>query len=117
VPQYGFLPLEIIYKERAGDHEDERMSSQYDDGLIGWSNLAYRAPDSVFHWDYDPQDVTRLLGFTQLAAPDYKTTFIPIQKILLLRSDPARTRLKAGQSCDLPGDLGGLRSILKIIEI
>jgi hypothetical protein len=90
VPQYGFLPLEIVYKERAGDHEDERMSSQYDDGLIGWSNLAYRAPDSVFHWDYDPQDVTRLLGFTQLAAPDYKTTFIPIQKILLLRSDPGK---------------------------
>lgn len=90
VPQYGFLPLELVYKERAGDHEDERMSSQYDDGLIGWSNLAYRAPDSVFHWDYDPQDVTRLLGFTQLAAPDYKTTFIPIQKILLLRSDPGK---------------------------
>ena len=90
VPQYGFLPLELVYKERAGDHEDERMASQYDDGLIGWSNLAYRAPDSVFHWDYDPQDVTRLLGFTQLAAPDYRTTFIPIQKILLLRSDPGK---------------------------
>jgi hypothetical protein len=90
VPQYGFCPLEIIYKERQGEHDDHRYSSKFDDGEIGWSNLAYRAPDSVFHWDYDPEDVTKILGFTQLAAPDYRLQFIPIEKIVLLRSDPGK---------------------------
>lgn len=90
VPQYGFLPLEIVYKSRQGEQEDTRYSSGYEDGLIGWSNLAYRAPDSILHWDFSPDDVSRLLGFTQLAAPDFHTQFIPIQKILLLRSDPGK---------------------------
>lgn len=90
VPQYGFLPLEIIYKERQGEQDDYRYSSDYEDGHIGWANLAYRAPDSVFHWKYNDEDVTRLDGFVQLAAPDYKTTFIPIEKTLLLRSDPGK---------------------------
>lgn len=90
VPQYGFLPLEIIYKERRGEQEDYRYSSEYEDGNIGWANLAYRSPDSVFHWKYNDEDVTRLDGFVQLAAPDYKNTFIPIEKTLLLRSDPGK---------------------------
>jgi len=88
--QFGFAPFEKIYKERQGEQEDERYSSDYDDGAIGWANLSFRSPDSILHWDYDPQDVTRLIGLTQIAAPDYRTTFIPIQKIVNLRAEPGK---------------------------
>ena len=88
--QYGFAPFEKIFKQRDGEQDDERYTSEYDDGTIGWSNFAFRSPDTVFHWDYDPEDVTRLIGLTQIAAPDYHTTFIPIQKILNLRSEPGK---------------------------
>jgi len=88
--QYGFAPFEKIFKQRNGEQEDERYTSEYDDGNVGWSNFSFRSPDSVFHWDYDPEDVTKLIGLTQIAAPDYHTTFIPIQKILNLRSEPGK---------------------------
>jgi hypothetical protein len=90
VPQYGFLPLEIIYKTRQGEVDDYRFSSEFEDGDIGWANFAYRAPDSILHWKYNDDDVTKLDGFVQLAAPDYHIQFIPIQKVLLLRSDPGK---------------------------
>lgn len=88
--QYGFAPFEKIFKIRQGEQDDERYSSEHDDGLIGWSNLAFRSPDTILHWDYDSKDVTRLLGFTQIAAPDFRVQFIPIEKIVNLRTDPGR---------------------------
>jgi hypothetical protein len=86
--QYGFAPFEKIFKQRDGEQEDERFSSEYDDEAVGWANFAFRSPDTIFHWDYDPQDVTKLLGLTQIAAPDYRTTFIPIEKLINLRAEP-----------------------------
>lgn len=88
--QFGFAPFEKIFKQREGEQDDDRLSSEHDDGAIGWQNFAFRSPDSILHWDYDPQDVTRLLGFTQLAAPDYRTTFIPIEKLINLRAEPGK---------------------------
>lgn len=88
--QYGFAPFEKIFKVRNGDQDDERYSSEYEDGAIGWANFAFRSPDTIFHWDYDPEDVTRLVGLTQIAAPDYHTTFIPLQKLINLRSEPGK---------------------------
>lgn len=88
--QFGFAPFEKIFKIRQGEQDDDRFSSNYDDGAVSWSNLAFRSPDSIFHWDYDPLDVTRLLGFTQLAAPDWHVQFIPIEKIINLRAEPGR---------------------------
>ncbi len=87
---FGFCPFEKNFKERQGELDDERYTSDYDDGNIGWSNLAIRSPDSILHWDYDPQDVTRLIGLTQIAAPDFHTTFIPIQKLINLRAEPGK---------------------------
>ena len=89
-PQFGFAAFEKVFKFRQGDQEDVRYSSNYDDGLVGWANLAFRSPDSILHWDYDTQDVTRLVGLTQLAAPDWHMTFIPIEKLLLLRAEPGK---------------------------
>ena len=88
--QFGFAPFEKIFKAREGEQDDDRLSSEYDDGAISWQNFAFRSPDSILHWDYDPKDVTRLLGFTQIAAPDYRTTFIPIEKIINIRSAPGK---------------------------
>jgi predicted RNA-binding protein with PIN domain len=88
--QFGFAPFEKIFKERNGEQDDDRYSSEYEDGAIGWQNFAFRGPDSILHWDYDPREVTRLLGFTQLAAPDWRTTFIPIEKIVNLRAEPGK---------------------------
>jgi hypothetical protein len=88
--QYGFAPFEKIFKIRQGEQDDDRYSSNFDDGAISWSNLAFRSPDTILHWDYDPKDVTRLLGLTQLAAPDWHMQFIPIEKIINLRTDPGR---------------------------
>lgn len=89
--QYGFAPFEKIFKVRNGENEaDDRYGSKYDDGLIGWSNIAFRSPDTVLHWNYDPDDPTRLRGLTQLAAPDWNQTFIPVEKLLLLRADPGK---------------------------
>jgi len=88
--QFGFAPFEKIFKQREGEQDDDRQSSEYDDGAIGWQNFAFRSPDSILHWDYDPKDVTRLLGFTQIAAPDYHVTFIPIEKIINIRSAPGK---------------------------
>jgi hypothetical protein len=90
VLQFGFAPFEKIFKERRGEQDDERYSSLYDDGAIGWANFSFRSPDTILHWDYDPNDVTRLIGLTQLAAPDWRVTFIPIQKILNLRAEPGK---------------------------
>lgn len=90
VLQFGFAPFEKVFKERRGVQDDERYSSKYDDGAIGWANFSFRSPDTILHWVYDPQDVSKLLGLVQLAAPDWRQIFIPIQKILNLRSDPGR---------------------------
>ncbi len=88
--QFGLAPFEKIYKFREGEQDDDRYSSNYDDGAVGWANFAFRSPDTILHWDYSPLDVTRLLGFTQIAAPDYRTTFIPIEKLILIRAEPGK---------------------------
>lgn len=88
--QYGFAPFEKIFKLRQGEQDDDRYSSLYDDGQVGWANWSFRSPDTIWHWDYDPTDVTRLLGLTQMAAPDYRTTFIPIEKIINIRASPGK---------------------------
>jgi hypothetical protein len=91
VPQYGFCPFEINYKLRQGPSEDERHNSQFDDGKIGWQNFAIRAPNTIFHWVWYPDDPNRLRGLVQLTPPDYPTDlFIPIEKLLILRAEPGK---------------------------
>ena len=79
---FGFSLFETVYKRRQGP--DGRKSSKYDDGLIGWRKFAPRAQESILYWIWD--DEGGLQGAVQLAAPDYKTVPIPIEKLLLLRT-------------------------------
>lgn len=66
---FGYSIFEIIY---------QRVN-----GKVYWRKLAPRGQDSVYRWQFD--DEGGLNGFTQLAAPIYKSTFIPIEKLILYR--------------------------------
>lgn len=79
---FGFALFECVYKRRQGS--SGKKASRFDDGLIGWRKFAPRAQESILYWIWD--DEGGLQGAVQLAAPDYKTTLIPIEKLLLFRT-------------------------------
>ena len=79
---FGFALFETVYKRRAG--ADGRQASRFDDGLIGWRKMAPRAQESILYWVWD--DAGGMQGAVQLAAPDYHTVPIPIEKLLLFRT-------------------------------
>jgi len=79
---FGFALFETVYKRRQGS--DGRQASRFNDGLIGWRKFAPRAQESILYWMWD--DEGGLQGAVQLAAPDYRTVPIPIEKLLLFRT-------------------------------
>lgn len=79
---FGFALFETVYKKRNGP--DGRKASRFDDGLIGWRKMAPRAQESILYWVWD--DDGGLQGAVQLAAPDYHTVPMPIEKLLLFRT-------------------------------
>lgn len=79
---FGFALFETVYKRRNGP--DGRKASKHDDGLIGWRKFAPRAQESILYWIWD--DEGGLQGAVQLAAPDYRTVPMPIEKLLLFRT-------------------------------
>ncbi len=79
---FGFSLFETVYKRRNGP--DGKKASKYDDGLIGWRKMAPRAQETIQYWIWD--DEGGLQGAVQLAAPDYRTVPIPIEKLLLFRT-------------------------------
>lgn len=54
---YGWSFHEIVYKRRMGRTKDNRTSSKYDDGLIGWMKLPIRSQETLYQWEYDDQDM------------------------------------------------------------
>lgn len=89
VPQHGFCPFEKCFKIRSGDNDDPALSSKFDDGRIGWSSFAVRAPETVFHWVWYPENPNRLRGLVQLTPPDYPPDlYIPVEKLIILRAEP-----------------------------
>lgn len=83
---YGWSIFEICYKRRNGKTKDVCTSSNYSDGLIGWSKFAIRAQDTLYAWEYDPEH-DDLIAFSQVAPPDYEIRTIPIEKCLHFRID------------------------------
>ena len=79
---FGYSLFETVYKRRLGP--DGKSASKYKDGLIGWRKHAPRAQESILYWIWD--DEGGLQGAVQLAAPDYHTVPIPIEKLLLFRT-------------------------------
>lgn len=82
---YGWSYHEIVYKRRMGRRKDSRLSSKYQDGLVGWKKLPIRAQESLYQWEYDDED--NLLAMTQMPAPSFKTYTIPTSKALLFRTE------------------------------
>ena len=82
---YGWSAHEIVYKRRMGRKRDARLSSKYNDGLIGWQKLPIRAQDTLYQWEYGSRD--DLTGMTQMPPPDFGFITIPIEKLLLFRTE------------------------------
>jgi phage gp29-like protein len=81
---YGWSLHEIVYKRRMGRTKDNRTSSKYDDGLIGWMKLPIRSQETLYQWEYDDQD--NLIGMTQMPPPDFGLITIPMNKAMLFRT-------------------------------
>jgi hypothetical protein len=82
---YGWSWFETVYKRRRGMAEGEPgISSDYNDGKIGWRKFAIRMQESLDEWDIDDNGGIR--GMWQRPAPDYKQVYIPIRKSILFRT-------------------------------
>lgn len=79
---FGFALFETVHKRRNGSKG--ATSSRFNDGRIGWRKFAPRAQESILYWIWD--DEGGLQAAVQLAAPDYHTVPIPIEKLLLFRT-------------------------------
>lgn len=82
---YGWSVHELVYKRRMGQQKDPRLDSKFDDGLIGWQKLPIRCQESLYEWQYDEHD--NLKAFVQMPAPTFQTITIPIDKLLLFRTE------------------------------
>lgn len=82
---YGWSVHEICYKRRMGHKKNPRLDSQFDDGLIGWLKLPIRSQESLYEWQFDERD--NLLAFVQMPAPSFEIIKIPVEKILLFRTE------------------------------
>ncbi len=74
---YGFSYHEIVYKRRI------KGGSKFPDNKIGWRGFPIRAQVTRDKWEYG-EDGT-LLGMWQMAPPDYRRVFIPLEKALHFR--------------------------------
>jgi len=82
---FGWSYHEIVYKRRGGENADERMRSKHSDGLIGWKKIPIRAQETLYEWVYDPNS-DDLKAMTQMAAPEFTLSTIPIEKALHFRT-------------------------------
>lgn len=83
--QYGFSAHEIVYKRRCGTTmDDPSYYSKYADGRIGWRSLPMRSQDTILKWVFDTNGKT--VGYVQLAPPDFREVYIPMEKALLFRT-------------------------------
>jgi hypothetical protein len=67
---YGFSVHEIVYR-------------RHDDGSIRWRKLPIRAQVTRERWDFDAAGGIR--GLWQVAPPDHRRVYLPIEKCLLFR--------------------------------
>ncbi|MFA5037657.1 MAG: hypothetical protein WC479_10840 [Candidatus Izemoplasmatales bacterium] len=82
---FGFCYMELCYKKRIGpDEPTGDTRSKFSDGRIGWRKWGIRAQETLWRWRFDMDG--SILGMEQIAAPDYKLRYIPIEKALLFRT-------------------------------
>jgi len=82
---FGWSMMETCYKIRKGPDQDNGiMRSKYNDGRIGWRKWAIRAQETLWRWRFEADG--SICGMEQIAPPDYKLRYIPIEKALLFRT-------------------------------
>jgi hypothetical protein len=82
---FGWSWFEVVYKMRSGpDQKDPKKRSKHTDNRIGWRKFAPRAQDTLLKWEFG--DDGGIDGMWQLAPPDYKTVYMPIDRSLLFRT-------------------------------
>ena len=80
----GFSVQEIVYKRREGFNAIRpTLSSDHDDGLIGWGKFAPRAQQTLWYWIYD--DEHNLRGLRQFAHPNWKDVPIGLERCIYMR--------------------------------
>ena len=83
---YGWSAFEITYKKRVGPLErDPSKRSRHDDGKIGWRKIALRSQDTLARWNFG--DDGSVIGLIQQAPPDFHLVEIPIEKMILFRTE------------------------------
>lgn len=82
---YGWSVHEIVYKRRMGQKKNPQLESKFNDGLIGWQKLPIRCQESLYEWEFDSHD--NLTAFVQMPAPDFQVIRIPVEKLLLFRTE------------------------------
>jgi len=65
----------------------EQVFKRQKDGKIVWKKIAHRSQSSLEKWELDENGGIR--GMWQRPAPDYRAIYLPIEKSLLFRSEPA----------------------------
>ncbi len=98
---HGWAYHEIVYKRRMGNEPPMQTAadgisnipyepdyvpppSQFDDNKIGWHRWGGRAQNTLLHWEFNRKG--DILGMVQIAPPDYKLQFIPMNKAMLFRT-------------------------------
>lgn len=82
---FGWSIVEKVYKRRGGKSADPTRNSKYTDGRLGWRKLSLRAQETLDRWDFDDDGGVR--GFWQSAAPSFLKVYIPIEKLILFRTE------------------------------
>ena len=99
--QFGFAPMEIVYKRRLGQkglpYRQDDASSAYDDGKIGVRRLPLRGQESVSEWFFDQNG--QITGMTQQPWSGALID-IPIEKLLLYRPTQHKNNPE-GRACTL----------------
>ena len=98
---YGFAPFEMTYKVRGGQDvqvpdkwsgqmiKDSTRFSQFSDNMIGWRKFTIRAQETLLRWEFDQVD-RQLRGMHQWDPFAARGAFIPIEKMLLMRTEVTR---------------------------
>ncbi|HID24672.1 MAG TPA: hypothetical protein EYP14_20055 [Planctomycetaceae bacterium] len=89
--KWGFALCELVYKKRLGYKPPKYVSdparSRFSDGLIGWRRWQFILPPSLAPspWVFDAHG--RVEAVRQQAPPHYRLVSIPIEKLLLFRTE------------------------------
>ncbi len=86
---YGFSFHEVLYKVRRGPNEtSNKYKSKYSDGRISWRAIPIRSQVSLDGWIFNEEN--EVVGFVQVAEPNFKRVVIPMSKGLLFRTKVSR---------------------------